>query len=331
MLADDLDTLVAEAERDARPWLGVLFYSQPHFPYTSTAPHYETWAVGGADPALAFGRNVATGPTRTAEDRAQIDALYRGALAETDEAIARLLASLEARGALDDTIVVVTADHGEGLEECPGCSGHGDNLRGMMSIEVPLAFRLPQRRYPDARPARVEAHVSQLDLYPTLLALLGAPKVAIHEGVALLDPHGAPVAPPPDRTLFVETGEWLWPTPAVPTDRLDYPPITGLATEESGRIVVPEAWLPIVRAAKHRVALRWPWKLVYRPERAAIALSLYDAERDPLDEHDVAAAHPDVVIALADALRRSVLRYPHMLETAGYFLTRPSAPREEYY
>src|SRR5262249_10737434 len=39
----------------ARPWFALLFYSQPHFPYTSSSPFYEKYAVAGSDPALRFG------------------------------------------------------------------------------------------------------------------------------------------------------------------------------------------------------------------------------------------------------------------------------------
>ncbi|HMI82883.1 MAG TPA: sulfatase-like hydrolase/transferase, partial [Polyangiaceae bacterium] len=141
-LAVDLDV--------TRPWFALAFYSQPHFPYTSSSPFDGRGAVAGADPALRFGKDVTHGDVRTPADRAQVEALYRAALAETDAAVGDLLASLESTGNLEDTIVVLTADHGEGLYECPTCVGHGDNLRGMMSLRVPLAFRLPKRRFPNA-------------------------------------------------------------------------------------------------------------------------------------------------------------------------------------
>jgi hypothetical protein len=322
-LADGLDA--------DRPWFAVLFYSQPHFPYTSSSPFYERYAVKGSDPALRFGKDVTRGEVRSGADRAQIEALYRGALAETDAAVGELLARLEAAGELDDTIVVLTADHGEGLYECPACVGHGDNLTGMTTLKVPLAFLLPKRRFHAVAPAQSDDYVSQLDVYPTLLQLLGVPPMPFHEGVALLSVDGGRTALPRARTFFAETGEWLWPTPAVPAERLEYPPITALAAVENGRIVIEERFIPTIRAAKHRAALLPPWKLVYRPGAKGATFSLYDIESDPFDTTDVALAHPAIFADLRSQLVHSVLRFSQMTSAGDYFLTRPPAPPEEYY
>lgn len=329
VLAGDLDQAVAASA--GRPFFVTLFFSQPHFPYTSSGPYWSGAGVEGADPALRFGKDPTRGEVRTAEDRAQIDALYRAALAETDAAIGEVLDGLRARGVLDDTIVVLTADHGEALYECEACVGHGDNLRGTMALRVPLAFRLPPGRFPAAKPGVRSSNASQLDLYPTLLSLLDVPRPPIQKGLPLLAHDGAPLELPQDRVFFAETGEWLWPTPAVPEDRLAYPPITEVATLDGDRIVVDEKWMPVVRAAKQRAAIRPPYELVYVPGRRAVSRHLYDLERDPLGEHDVAAEHPDVAAELARALDRSVLRHASMLSVAGYYLTRPPSPHEEYY
>jgi arylsulfatase A-like enzyme len=314
-----------------RPWFSLAFYSQPHFPYTSSSPFDGKYRVTGADGALRFGKDVTSGEVRTDADRAQIDALYRAALAETDAAIADLLARLDRAGLLEDTIVVLTADHGEGLYECPSCVGHGDNLAGMMSLRVPLAFRLPRRRFPAAEAALVPAYVSQLDVYPTLLALLDVPRPPVQEGTPLLAHDGSPITLPADRIFFAESGEWLWPTPAVPSARIAYPPITTLARIEEGRIVIEEAFLPVIRAAKHRAALLPPFKLLYAPTPTGVEWRLYDVEQDPLEKSDLRDRYPEMTERLAAALRHQVLRFSHMLPVGDYFLTRAAAPPEEYY
>ena len=314
-----------------KPWFALLFYSQPHFPYTSSSRYYERYAVPDCDPALRFGKDVTRGEVRTAADRRQIDGLYRAALAETDGAIGELLEKLRSSGELDDTIVILTADHGEALYECEDCVGHGDNLRAMSTLKVPLAFLLPRARFPAASPGRITDHVSELDVYPTVLGLLGLPVPVVQEGIALVSRDGSPVPLPRDRTFFAETGEWLWPTLAVPRDRIEYPPITRLAKLENDRIVIEERYLPVVRAAKHRAAIRPPYKLVYRPSPRGIAWALYDIEKDPFDERDIASDHPPEAAELKAALTRSVLRYSYMLGTGEYFLTRPAPPPEEYY
>ena len=134
-----------------------------------------------------------------------------------------------------------------------------------------------------------------------------------------------------DRIFFAESGEWLWPTPAVPAARIEYPPITTLARIEEGRIVIDEPFLPVIRAAKHRAAMLAPFKLVYVPTQAGVAWRLYDFEHDPHEQTDVSDRYPEMTERLRTALRRSVLRFSHILPAGDYFLTRPAAPLEEYY
>lgn len=310
----------------------LAFYSQPHFPYTSSAAYARRYHVAGSNPALAYGRDVAgEAPITTDVDRRQVDALYRAALAESDAAIGKLLDGMRASGWLDDTIVVLTADHGEGLYECPECVGHGDNLRGMMTLRVPLAFRLPAR-FPAAKPAVVPQLVSLLDVYPTLVDLLGMPRLSILEGTPLLDGEGAVLpAPAAPRVLTAETGEWLWTTAAVPKDRLEYPPVTTIAHLENDRISIDPKYEGTIRAAKHRVAIRAPYKLIYEPSRSGVKWRLFDFESDPLDAKDLAAERPEVLAELKEALRRSVLRHSRVLPVGDYFLTRPPAPPEDHW
>lgn len=331
VLADDLEAWLAQVKEKKTAYFGLVFYSQPHFPYASNLPYYRRYHVSGSSPSIAFGRDVANEtPITSKEDIAQIDALYRGALAESDAAIGRLLERLETSHQLDDTIVVLTADHGEGLYDCATCVGHGDNLDTMVTLRTPLAFRLPKKRFPKAtRPTVVDTYVSQLDIYPSLLALIGESPIAIHEGTALFDSHGSLVAPSAARVHFAETGEWLWTTPAVPKDRLDYPPITGMATLEGSRIVIDRKYLPVIRSAKHRAAIRWPWKLTYAPRKTAVEYRLYKVDDDPLEQHDLATEEPKIFEELKAELRRDVLRHNELMSVRDYFVSRPPPPGEE--
>lgn len=320
-LGDDMRAFLKVPGTD--PVFALAFYSQPHFPYTSSPKWARRYHVSGSDPALAFGRDVASEkPVSSDVDRRQLDGLYRAALAESDAAIGELMNSLTASGFLDDAIVVLTADHGEGLYECPECVGHGDNLRGMMTLRVPLAFKLPAKRFPNAQPSVETTTASLLDVYPTLIDLLGLDSLPVHEGVALLDLNGRTKALAP-RSLVVETGEWLWDTAAVPKDRIQYPPITMLATIDGDRIAIDPKYEGVIRAAKHRAVIRAPYKLLYEPSRTGVRYRLFDYEADPLDMTDLAAAKPDVVADLKDVLRHAVLRHAKVLPLGDYFLTKP--------
>lgn len=331
VLADDILAFVADPRSKDRPVFALAFYSQPHFPYTSSPRFGHRYRVSGSSRSLAYGRDVANEtPITTDADKKQLVGLYRAALAETDEAIGKLFARLHAKGVLEDTIIVLTADHGEGLYECDTCVGHGDNLRGMMTLRVPIAFRLPLRRYPHAT-ARVEdQYVSLLDVYPSLTALLQMEAVAIHEGQPLFMLDGRTRLMMP-RSFLVETGEWLWTTAAVPKDRLVYPPITEIARLEDDRIAIDPKYDAVIRAAKHRALIKAPYKLTYEPTRDVVNWHLYDFQNDPLDTKDLAATKPEVFAAMKEELRKGVLRQPFIVPAGDWFVTRPPMPSEEHW
>lgn len=332
VLADDVLAELEAARAKNEPLFALAFYSQPHFPYTSSPEFGHKFHVAGSSSSIRYGRDVASSQPITSDaDRRQLDALYRASLAESDAAIGKLLDALAARGVLDDTLVILSADHGEGLYDCAECVGHGDNLRSMTTLRVPLAFRLPKRTFPFARPARVGTYVSTMDVYPTILTLLGAPPIAVHEGKALLGPDGSVRGDVGERTLFVETGEWLWTTAAVPKDRLAYPPITEIAKLEDDRIAIDPKYEPVIRAAKHRAAIRAPYKLVYEPNADGARYRLFDFVRDPLEEHDLAAEQPAVAARMKDELRKDVLRHAFVLPAGEHFLTRPPMPADGHW
>ncbi|HEY8518228.1 MAG TPA: sulfatase [Candidatus Binatia bacterium] len=93
---------------------------------------------------------------------------YAGDVLYTDAQVARLLAELDALGRRDDTVVIVTADHGEALGE-NGLLGHNWFATEPV-LRIPLLIRAPGR-VPAG--ARVSSLVSLVDLAPTVLDLAG--------------------------------------------------------------------------------------------------------------------------------------------------------------
>ena len=106
---------------------------------------------------------------------------YRGAIAFTDAQVGRVFDYLDARGLSDNTIVIVTADHGEGLGE------HGEETHGFFVYEsamrVPLIVRAPGR---GLTPRRVSQPVRSVDIMPTVLDLIGGAPTQPIEGVSLV-------------------------------------------------------------------------------------------------------------------------------------------------
>lgn len=160
------DEFLAWQARETRPFFAVLNLFDAHDPY---------------DPPEPWRTRFSPEPDRVA--------LYDGGIAYMDDELGRLLRALEARGALENTVVVVTSDHGEMFGE-HDLSNHGHALF-MPLIHVPLVMRFPARL-----PAGVtsEVTVGLRDLPATLLDLAG---LAVPTGI-----EGRSIAPtaslPPD-------------------------------------------------------------------------------------------------------------------------------------
>jgi arylsulfatase A-like enzyme len=106
------------------------------------------------------------------EDVRQIEDLYLGGVAQADHQIGLLLADLERLGLAQNTIVVVTSDHGEDLGES-GRYEHNHMYRS--NLHVPLLISWPGgfERLGIAPGRRVAAAVESIDLLPTLADLAG--------------------------------------------------------------------------------------------------------------------------------------------------------------
>jgi len=156
---DGADTVAAAVrwldERPAgRPFFLWLHLYDPHEPYTPREP---------------FGSRFPGRP-------------YDGEVAYTDSLVGDFRGALERRGLLEDALVVITSDHGEGLGD------HGEEFHGFFvydtTVHAALIVRLPER----AAGGRVVAGaVSHVDLLPTILDLAG---LAVPERV-----HGRSLTP----------------------------------------------------------------------------------------------------------------------------------------
>ncbi len=105
---------------------------------------------------------------------------YDDKVLQADGVIHQVFDALAAKHYLDDAMVVVTGDHGEGLGERHWA--HGWNLYNE-DIRIPLLiYDTPQARYPDL------SFAVQVDIVPTILDRLGLPIPASWEGQSLLAP-----------------------------------------------------------------------------------------------------------------------------------------------
>ncbi|MCM2269805.1 MAG: sulfatase-like hydrolase/transferase, partial [Thermoanaerobaculia bacterium] len=160
---------------DGRPYFLFLHTYEAHEPYEDTR-FAAGLAPGRIEGSFRKLHHQWLGVSITDAERAYASALYDGDIAFLDERLGRLFAQFELAGVFDEAIVVVTSDHGEQFWE-HGTWGHGGTVYDE-EIRVPLLVRLPPataRRIAGGRPLplAVEEQVELVDLYPTLLDLLG--------------------------------------------------------------------------------------------------------------------------------------------------------------
>jgi arylsulfatase A-like enzyme len=316
---------------DGRPFLLTVFFSTAHFPYAAPAPYYGRFTDPSYRGRFRYHKPNVLGQDGAldAADVQQVRALYDGAVASVDAAAARILEELEARGLEDDTIVIVTADHGEMLYDDGHGQGHGDHLFGDQVVHVPLSMRVPGKL--GVAPGRVDALVRDVDLSPTILDLVGAPAAARAD----LDGRslrplltGASLAP---RPVYAETEVWMTESiPELPSAgpnplRLPYPNVSQLTELDPrlGHDVVMRAEAePIVIAAKHRMVLEGSLKLVYVPTRKGPRWLLFDRASDPAETVDLSAVRKDDVTRLRGELWKWILGDKRVEERDGLIVPR---------
>jgi arylsulfatase A-like enzyme len=154
-----------------RPFLLWLHYVNPHTPYTPPPPYDSAFvdADTRAGESLPLVDGLHGGiPKQWAhegEDRlAYYIAQYDGEIAAVDHEVGEVLSALTAAGLDEDTVVVLTSDHGESLGEHGYFFDHGENLFDP-SLRVPLIVRVPGGS-PGVRSGSL---TSTLDVVPTIL------------------------------------------------------------------------------------------------------------------------------------------------------------------
>ncbi len=117
---------------------------------------------------------------RNRADFQRLNRNYAGLCSQVDQAVGRILWALEASGQADNTIVVYTSDHGEMM------GAHSLIGKGVMyeeAVRVPLLLRVP---FAHSRQIVVEPPVSNVDIVPTLLELMGKQPPEFLQGRSLL-------------------------------------------------------------------------------------------------------------------------------------------------
>ncbi len=149
VVARDVTRLVDLGRRGDRPFFIFANFMDAHTPHSPPAPYLDRFWDGQPET-----RRIAS---------------YDGSLAYLDLQIGRVVEHLRSAGILDETLLIVTADHGEALGE-RGLYGHDGVAVYQGLVHVPLIVRYPG--VSEAR--RVTTPVSSIDVVPTVLEAVGA-------------------------------------------------------------------------------------------------------------------------------------------------------------
>ena len=140
--------LESEVVGSDKPFFMQLLYIDPHMPYNPPKKHLKAMKKAGSKHPG-----------------------YDGGIRYADAEIGRFLQALEDRGLRDNTMVIVTSDHGEGLDSHPNTPNskyHGTQLYDS-TIHVPMIIN-----HASLPPHRVKKIASSISLVPTVMDLLGA-------------------------------------------------------------------------------------------------------------------------------------------------------------
>jgi arylsulfatase A-like enzyme len=206
------DAVIAWLERQDGPWFAHASYWRPHPPYAA-AGHWSTAYDPDALPPAAPrpGREMPY-CGRLADQRAPADehelralqAQYLGMISDVDAQLGRVLDTLQRLDMWDETLIVVTSDHGEQLGD-QGTVGKGGPFEA--SYHVPAIVRDP--RHPEAHGGVVTEFTENVDIFPTICDAISIDVPAQCDGLPLT-PFLRAEQPPWWRDAVHWEYDWRW-------------------------------------------------------------------------------------------------------------------------
>ncbi|MFH1680320.1 MAG: sulfatase [Candidatus Eisenbacteria bacterium] len=170
-MEEDLVRFLEEQKDADRPFFLFAYFWDVHYDFLPPAPYDTLFVPEGARPFDVgdFEGNPRIHPNMDPVDLAYLISQYDGEIRCTDDLLGRLWDRLRDLGLWENTIVVLTADHGEEFFE-HGTKGHKNNLF-VESVRVPLVIK-----WADGRGPAVDSRLTGLiDLFTTLAGAAGSP------------------------------------------------------------------------------------------------------------------------------------------------------------
>jgi arylsulfatase A-like enzyme len=265
------------SKRGDTPWFAFVNLMEAHIPRVPTQESRDA-LMTPEQQALALKTDVAQinllsyifgKKSYSPDELAAINGVYDAAVRDLDAGTGEILDALRDAGHLDDTIVIITSDHGENLGD-HHMFGHKFSAWQTL-VHVPLVVWYPET----LKPKRVSHPTSNLNLFSTVLSMVGVePPDTDPDGVLDLMTQSGPVP------AFIEMIEA---TP-VSINRVDN--LYGLDDKDR--------WLRTFRGVVDE-----DWKLIVASDGEQ---SLYHLAEDPYESTDVSELEPERTSALQELL-----------------------------
>lgn len=308
-----VENRLARVAKDQTPFFWHVFYSCNHLPYRSREPYSSMFAdpdyQGPNKNGVDFDIDSFIGGTDLEskwkalppKEVKQIRALYDGSTRQFDDCVGKILDSLKANGLADNTIVVITSDHGDDHYE-PGVTlGHGLTFNGGdQANHVPMIVHVP-----GTEPRVIPETVRLIDLIPSLAELLGAEKSPTWQGRSFAGwIHGT--EQPEFLPFYGETGFPFIQFSVPGVERPKLPPmdeLTEIDVDYNYQFVLKQEYAERLVEAKQRCLRTQNWKLVCTPTaQGKRHFALFQIVTDPHGESDVASGRPEVLLPMQAAL-----------------------------
>jgi arylsulfatase A-like enzyme len=310
----------------SKPWFTTIFFSTAHFPYAAPYPYFKDFSDKNYEGPFFFQKNPEiTGEESLAlQNIEQTRSLYKGALKSIDDSIGLIVDELKKSGEWEQTIIVVTADHGEDLYEFGRLQGHGEHLFGRNVIKVPLLIRVPGQDFSNKSPVNFVSR--SVDVGPTIVGRLGFNWHGVH-GVNLFPFVDSGGSSDPGLVAYSETGIWFSATGKgdFQKKRLAYLGISGLLSFDHGmsqEIVLNPEYERLIATAKHRSVVRGIYKLVYMPTEDGVEFSLFNEKDDPDNLNDLASSEAQILGDMKAVFYETVLRLEPKYAKIGDYIVK---------
>ena len=315
VVTDRVKERMGEVSESGRPFFWHVFYSCNHLPYRTPEPYSGMFADPGyAGPnksGVDFDIDSFIGGTDLenkwkalpGKEIRQIRDLYDGCTRQFDDNVGMILDELKKRGLDENTIVIITADHGDNLYEEGVTLGHGLTFNGgARGNHVPLLFHVP-----GAAAASIPEQVRTIDIAPTIADLLGAPKPDSWEGRSFagwLSGEEKPSA----RAFYGETGFPFVQFRVAGIERPKLPPMDRMNFIDDSfnyQFVLKDEFEEPLVNAKQRCLMTEKWKLICTPTACGGRhFALFSRHPDAYSETDVAQSNPEILAPMKAALEK---------------------------